>query len=53
MLPLYLSGGEMLIKILSMVFDSARGGFNDDELRDFIKDKEIVCTPGFKRVLQS
>jgi hypothetical protein len=29
----------MLIKILSMTFDSARGGFNDDELRDFIKDK--------------
>jgi len=32
----------MLIKILSMTFDSARGGFNDDELRDYIKDKEIV-----------
>jgi len=32
----------MLIKILSMTFDSARGGFNDDELRDFIKDKEVV-----------
>jgi len=32
----------MLIKVLSMTFDSARGGFNDDELRDFIKDKEVI-----------
>ena len=32
----------MLSKILSMTFDSARGGFNDDELREFIKDKEVV-----------
>jgi superfamily II DNA helicase RecQ len=32
----------MLIKILSMTFDSTRGGFNDEELRDFIKDIEIV-----------
>jgi superfamily II DNA helicase RecQ len=32
----------MLIKVLSMTFDSARGGFNDDDLRDFIKDKEVV-----------
>jgi superfamily II DNA helicase RecQ len=35
-------GTKVLIKILSLTFDSARGGFNDDELRDFIKDKEIV-----------
>lgn len=32
----------MLIKVLSMTFDSATGGFNDAELRDFLKDKEVL-----------
>lgn len=32
----------MLIKILSLSFDSAKEKFSDDILRDFIKDKEII-----------
>ena len=32
----------MLIKVMSMTFDSAIGGFNDAEVREFIKDKEVV-----------
>jgi|GEM_PF-6486841 len=32
----------MLIKIITLSFCSAHGGFNDAELRDFIKDNEII-----------
>ena len=32
----------MLIKIFSLIFDSAFGGFNDQVVRDFFKDKEII-----------
>lgn len=32
----------MLIKIYSLTFNSALGGFDDRELRDFIKDKEVI-----------
>lgn len=32
----------MLIKIFSLTFNSATGGFDDRELREFIKDKEVI-----------
>ena len=32
----------MLIKIISLTFDSVFGGFKDDEVRDFLKDKELL-----------
>lgn len=32
----------MLVKIISLTFDSVRGGFDDSPLTDFIKDKEII-----------
>ncbi len=32
----------MLIKIFSLTFSSASGGFDDEMLRDFIKDKEVI-----------
>lgn len=32
---------RMLVKVISMSFDSALGGFNDMELREFLKDKEF------------
>ena len=32
----------MLIKIITLSFDSAYGGFNDLTLRDFMKDVEII-----------
>jgi superfamily II DNA helicase RecQ len=32
----------MLVKVISLTFDSALGGFRDDELREFLKDKELV-----------
>jgi superfamily II DNA helicase RecQ len=34
--------GAVLIKIFCLNFDSAIGGFNDDVLRDFLKDKDIL-----------
>lgn len=34
----------MLIRIFSLTFDSALGGFNDEPLREFLKDKEIIST---------
>lgn len=34
----------MLIKIISLPFDSMCGGFNDNEIRDFLKDKELIST---------
>jgi hypothetical protein len=35
-------GVLMLIKVISLTFDSAFGGFRDDELREFLKDKELI-----------
>ena len=35
-------GLEMLVKILSLIFDSAHGNFDDNPIREFLKDKEIV-----------
>jgi superfamily II DNA helicase RecQ len=32
----------MLIKVISLVFDSAFGGFNDESIREFLKDKELI-----------
>ncbi len=32
----------MLIKVLSLAFDSAYGGFNDEVIFQFLKDKEVV-----------
>ena len=32
----------MLIKIFSLPFDSVYGGFNDEEMRSFLKDKELI-----------
>ncbi|MBI3295435.1 MAG: HRDC domain-containing protein [Deltaproteobacteria bacterium] len=32
----------MLIKIISLTFDSVRGNFDDAPVREFIKDKEVV-----------
>lgn len=32
----------MLVKVVSLTFDSASGGFRDDELREFLKDKELI-----------
>jgi len=32
----------MLIQIFSFSFDSMMGGFNDQEMRDFLKDKELL-----------
>ena len=32
----------MLVKIFSMTFNSVVGGFDDEPLRDFIKDKEVI-----------
>lgn len=32
----------MLVKIFSLTFSSASGGFDDEVLRDFIKDKEVI-----------
>lgn len=32
----------MLIKVISLSFDSAFGGFKDEEVRDFLKDKELI-----------
>jgi superfamily II DNA helicase RecQ len=32
----------MLIKIVTLPFDSAYGGFNDAALRDFLKDLEVI-----------
>ena len=32
----------MLVKIISLTFNSVQGDFNDSALRDFIKDKEVI-----------
>ncbi len=35
-------GVSLLIKVISLSFDSAYGGFKDDEVREFLKDKELI-----------
>lgn len=37
----------MLIKVISLAFDSIYGGFNDQEVRDFLKDKEVISITDF------
>lgn len=32
----------MLIKVFTLIFNSASGGFDDAALRDFLKDKEVI-----------
>ena len=32
----------MLIKVISLSFDTTLGGFNDEEVREFLKDKELI-----------
>lgn len=32
----------MLVRIFSLTFNSALGGFDDEPLRDFMKDKEVI-----------
>jgi superfamily II DNA helicase RecQ len=34
----------MLIKVISLPFDSLFGGFRDDEVREFLKDKELISS---------
>ncbi len=31
-----------MIKVISLPFNSALGGFDDEEVRDFLKDKELI-----------
>lgn len=35
-------GEAVLIKIISLTFDSVRGNFDDTPVREFLKDKEVV-----------
>jgi hypothetical protein len=37
----------MLIKVISLAFDSIYGGFNDNEVREFIKDKEVISVTDY------
>lgn len=37
----------MLIKVISLAFDTLYGGFNDEEVREFIKDKEIISVTDY------
>jgi superfamily II DNA helicase RecQ len=37
----------VLIKVISLAFDSIYGGFNDDEVREFLKDKEVISITDF------
>ena len=32
----------MLVKVFTLTFNSVQGGFDDSELRDFMRDKEII-----------
>ena len=34
----------MLIKVITLMFDSAYGGFNDAEIREFLKDKDLISS---------
>src|SRR6266481_3512213 len=38
----FTGGGLMLIRIFSLTFNMATNGFDDRELRDFLKDKEVI-----------
>lgn len=38
----YLDRYGMLVKIFSITFNSALGGFDDTELREFLKDKDVI-----------
>ncbi len=40
-------GGIMLIKVISLAFDTLYGGFNDEDVREFIKDKEIISVTDY------
>jgi hypothetical protein len=37
----------MLIKVISFSFDSAFGGFKDEEVREFLKDKELISAQDY------
>ena len=37
----------MLIKVISLSFDSVHGGFNDEDVREFIKDKEVISVTDY------
>ncbi len=37
----------MLIKVISLSFDSAYGGFNDEIVREFLKDKELISSKDY------
>lgn len=37
----------MLIKVISLAFDSVYGGFNDEEVREFLKDKEVISVTDY------
>lgn len=37
----------MLIKVISLSFDSAFGGFKDEEVREFLKDKELISVQDY------
>jgi hypothetical protein len=37
----------MLIKVISITFSSAYGGFDDEIVRDFLKDKELVSAKDY------
>lgn len=37
----------MLIKVISLAFDTLYGGFNDEDVREFIKDKEIISVTDY------
>lgn len=37
----------MLIKIISLAFDSVYGGFNDEEVREFLKDIEVISVTDY------
>lgn len=37
----------MLIKVISLSFDTAFGGFKDEEVREFLKDKELISVQDY------
>lgn len=36
-----------MIKVISLAFDTLYGGFNDENVREFIKDKEIISVTDY------
>lgn len=36
-----------MIKVISLAFDTLYGGFNDEDIREFIKDKEIISVTDY------